>query len=857
MTGLTDIRAGRLVMADGSAVGGAIKVDAGATVVFDRTGVVTLPNVVFGEGTLQKLGAGRLVMTGANGAGQDFTGAARVDAGVLQVDGLFGDSASNAATVAVNTGGTLQGSGTVAGTVTINAGGTLAAGAGVGSVGTLTIGGGLTLGAGSTTRFDLATADSKVGPGNDRLRVGGTVTLGGTLQVDSAPVQDGYYRLIDAAGGVSGSFATVNAGGGTVLTNVVNQVNLRVGAGPAMQFWDGANFTDNGGVDGGAGTWSATGTNWTIANGEFNDAWLEGSAVFAGLAGAVTVEGAHSFRDLIFDTAGYVLSGGTLIAPTAGGFSNLIANRDARIDSEIIGAGGINKAGTGTLTLGGANTYAGRTDVAEGTLRLTVDGALPTSTDVTVSANAVLDVNGTRQSVVSLTGAATARLDLGADGRLATTGAAPTATVFAGAVTGGDASVLSQEGTGTLALSGASTMTGTMQVTAGELVLTPGATTTAQVVGAGGTGILRSAGGALAANAVLATDTATARVVLSGSETVGFLGNLDATGAGLGTIELSGADTVLTLTGTANALNPGGLSEQAGAITGAGALTVTGGTHRLSGTNAFTGATAVSAGRLDLAGGAAIADGNTVALTGTGTLGIVNAEEIGRLTGTADTRLVLDDTLTLGRSGLHSDFAGIASGAGGLTKLGAGTLTLSGASTMTGLTDIRDGTLAMTNGSAVGGSLGLQGASKMSVTGSATVTGSMTTGGRPNTAPVIEMQGGTPSDLLTIKGDAALHGTIRLDADLSGATADFDRIVVDGVLSGSAVLSFNNIGASFNLLSNRLDVLNLERTAGLQRRSPACRKQVQYFTGSSALPTQSNCRLASTPPSVAWLVALP
>jgi autotransporter-associated beta strand protein len=57
-------------------------------------------------------------------------------------------------------------------------------------------------------------------------------------------------------------------------------------------------------------------------------------------------------------------------------------------------AGGLTKLGSGTLTLGGTNTYGGATAVSAGTLKLATPLSLPANTDVTVSAGATLDLNG-------------------------------------------------------------------------------------------------------------------------------------------------------------------------------------------------------------------------------------------------------------------------------------------------------------------------------------------------------------------------------------------------------------------------------------------------------------------------------
>src|SRR5262249_46798041 len=89
--------------------------------------------------------------------------------------------------------------------------------------------------------------------------------------------------------------------------------------------------------------------------------------------------------------------------------------------------------------------------------------------------------------------------------------------------------------------------------------------------------------------------------------------------------------------------------------------------------------------------------------------GIVNANQlslsIGSLSGTGT--VILNTTLlTLGNLNLPDVFSGSISGTGSLTKIGTGTLTLSGNNSYSGNTDVQAGTLVVDGSGTLGSVLG-------------------------------------------------------------------------------------------------------------------------------------------------------
>jgi fibronectin-binding autotransporter adhesin len=358
----------------------------------------TFAGAIDGNGGLIKQGAGLFTLSGTN----SYLGATTVAGGELRVNG------SVASAVNVQSGATLSGIGSVGGLVTVQSGGTLSAGQ---SPGTLTLGA-LNLSTGSTSAFELGSAGVVGGSSNDLVNVTGNLTLGGTLSVNAPSA--GYYRLFNYGTLTSSSFDTVNGssnGTPTVLTNVPNQVNLLIAAaGQQVQFWDGADQTGNGVVNGGAGTWNAANTNWTGAPGQagINDQWRSSVGVFAGTAGTVTIAGTQAFDTLQFSTTGYVLNAGAggqlqLAGLSGTGTINTDNGVATTIAAPIVNGSStsLTKVGGGTLILTGANTYSGGTIISGGTLQIG-NGGLTGSIVGNVTDNGVFAIN--RFDAVSFAG---------------------------------------------------------------------------------------------------------------------------------------------------------------------------------------------------------------------------------------------------------------------------------------------------------------------------------------------------------------------------------------------------------------------------------------------------------------------
>ncbi len=190
--------------------GGTISLGSASITVGGDNSNTTFSGVLTGTGGLVKPGTGTLILNGVN----TYTGGTAVSAGVLEV----GDAAHFGATiqgpVTVGAGGTLSGHGTINGSVSVAAGGTLQPG---GTIGTLNVGS-ATFASGSTYTVETNAA------GQSNLTIAtGTIAIasGANLAITPDAPASSYarvtnYTILQATGGISGTFTNVTSSAATL-----------------------------------------------------------------------------------------------------------------------------------------------------------------------------------------------------------------------------------------------------------------------------------------------------------------------------------------------------------------------------------------------------------------------------------------------------------------------------------------------------------------------------------------------------------------------------------------------------------------------------------------------------------------
>ena len=189
-----------------------------------------------------------------------------------------------------------------------------------------------------------------------------------------------------------------------------------------------------------------------------------GTAPASGGGGPLTFNGGTLQATASFTlnaNRGVTLNGG-------GGTFDVTAANFLTYDGVITGTGDLTKIGTGTLALGGVNTYTGSTTVNAGFLQASSADAFSEASAFTVNTGAILDLNGFDNTVGSFSGSGlvTDSVLLPA---ILTVGGDNTSTTFSGILEGPGTLSLTKVGTGTLTLTGTNTYTGVTTIDAGVL----------------------------------------------------------------------------------------------------------------------------------------------------------------------------------------------------------------------------------------------------------------------------------------------------------------------------------------------------------------------------------------------------
>ncbi|MEI7956322.1 MAG: autotransporter-associated beta strand repeat-containing protein, partial [Verrucomicrobiota bacterium] len=449
-------------------------------------------------------------------------------------------------------------------------------------------------------------------------------------------------------------------------------------------------------------------------------------------------------------------SAGSPVTLTAG--SNNAAGNFAGVIQDGSGATYLTKIGSGTLLLGGVNTYSGNTNITAGTLQIGNSFAIASGSNkgnMSLGSSGTLDLNSFNLTLNGLSGSGVITNNFSA--AVLTAGANDQTSSFGGNLHDGSGGTLglTKTGVGTLALSGANTFSGATTLAGGTLSM--GSDT------------------ALSSHSTL---------------TVNNAGTLDLNGhlitidglAGTGAIINNNSSPVTLTTGASGGggIFGGTINDGTGKI----ALTKTGsGTVTLSNVNGYTGGTTVTGGLLAITSTGALG-----AIPGTATPGniVLNG---GGISATNTFAINANRGITLGSSSGILDAAqnqtltynGILAGSGGLTKTGLGTLTLGGANTYVGDTVVSVGALQIGNAYAIpygtnAGNLSLAAGTTLDLNStSITVNGLSGTGLVSNTKT----------------------GAVTLSAGANDKTSSFGGVIENG----NGTTAFNKVGLGILSLS--------------------------------------------------------
>jgi fibronectin-binding autotransporter adhesin len=319
----------------------------------------------------------------------------------------------------------------------------------------------------------FALASDITGSGSLEVRAGTTILSGANSYTGETRMMGGTLRAGGA--GVLSSGSRYSFTGGVLDLNGHNASAAALTGASGSITLGGASFTLNqstatsfGGAITGAGQLHFAGSGSLTLSGanSFGTARVTNGVLRAGSSGAFATKGAYIVDGGVLDLNSFSLTMGSL---TGSGGTVSLGSAGLTIDQStatsfggaITGAGQLHFAGSGSLTLSGANTF-GTARVSNGVLRAGSASAFTRNADYIVDGG-VLDLNGFNLTMGSLSGTGGGLALVAADVTLNPVGDES----FAGAITGSGGLIF--KGPGSLTLTGANSYTGGTVVEGGVL----------------------------------------------------------------------------------------------------------------------------------------------------------------------------------------------------------------------------------------------------------------------------------------------------------------------------------------------------------------------------------------------------
>ncbi len=772
-TGLTTAPVGALSnISSASSWSGAIILASNASI--GATSTLTIDGIISGSFTLTKVGTSTVELSGVN----TFTGVTTISAGTLSI--LNDASLGTAVTTVVNTGAALQlnGVSVTAKTLTLNGTGLSSAGALISASGSSTWSGNITLASNSSISTSASLTLSGVISGAFTLTKIGSSTLnlsGANTYTGVTTISAGILNILNnAALGSTANGTTISASatlqlngltigaealtlsGGT-LSNALSASTwagtISLGTSTASTINTIFDLTLNG-IMSGSGSITKSGSAilfYNVANSYTGSTTLSAGVLKLVVANAVPTSSAMIVNNATLDLNGFSTTLGSLAGTNnnglvtstqSGSITLTISGSSSTSYAGIIENGNASnfklvKGGSSTLTLSGANTYNGLTNILTGgILNISNDAGLGATTAGTVVADgATLQLNGVAIVGEELTIYGNGVSSGGALSNITSASSWSGAIILASNASIGSASstltidgiisgsfTLTKVGASVVELSGINTFTGVTTISAGTLSILNDAS-----LGTAITTVVNT-GAALQLNGVSIT-AKTLTLNGSGLSSAGALISASGSNTWSGNVSLATASTIST----------SAVLTLSGVLSGTGALTKIGtSTLNLTNTNTYNGSTTISAGVLNVTAPSSLGSTTQVTVSGSsGQLQISGGNEftipliISSTVSTGALRSMRGNNTWSGRitlqaaSGIGAEtnslltISGIISGSFALTKYGTGNVDFNAVNTYTGNTTISAGILKLlvataipiTNAITVDGTLDLNGIS--------------------------------------------------------------------------------------------------------------------------------------------------